>query len=525
MKTDDMTGTRSPGRRTALGLLLACSSLVGPGLAAAQTIFPTDANPLPSLSDSQLGTAGTSTITRNTQGPPGPAYFSGARPAGSALDLDVDPNADPTVDGDAGDLRPARGVSAAAAGPAGSAEEEDPDAAASALLDAGAEPIDSQDAPRQPGDPTGIWLGSFMLRPSVNQSVNTEITRSNGAKETRNYLATGIRGTLSSDWSRHALTVTGDGVFETDLSGGDRSFEPEGTIAADLRLDFADDTVAHVTGGYSFTREDTNDPNAVGGGSENQAGVHQFNGGLSVERDLGRIRGLAALEATRSIYTDAKLADGSMLSMGDRDRTGVDGRLRLGYELSTALVPFVEVATGHTFYDQTRDNAGYARSSQSYAARTGVQFDFGEKLRGEIGTGYEVVDYEDSRLGSVGGISFDGQAVWSPKRGTDVSLGLRTTVQDSTTAGQSGWVEYQLTTALAHEMRDNVTGRLTGGTTLRDFQGGGGGEDEITWVTGVGVTWAINRYLDLTSDVEYERTSGGSEQNILRAGVGLTVKR
>jgi hypothetical protein len=495
-----------------------------PALAAAQTIFPSTANPLPNLTDEQIGTAGTTTITRNTQGPPGPAYFSGARPAGTALDLDVDPNADPTVDADAGDLRPARGASAATTGPAVSADE-DLDASASAPLDAGAEPIDSQEAPRQPDDPTGIRLGSFMLRPSVNQSINTEITRSNGAKDTRNYLATGIRGTLSSDWSRHALTVTGDGVFETDLRGGDRTFEPEGTIAADLRLDFADDTVAHVTGGYSFTREDTNDPNAVGGGSENQAGVHQFTGGLSVERDLGRIKGLAALEANRSIYTDAKLADGGMLSMADRDRTGVDGRLRLGYELSTALVPFVEVATGHTFYDQTRDNAGYARSSQTYAGRTGVQFDFGDKLRGEVGTGYQLVDYDDSRLDSVGGLTLDGQAVWSPRRGTDVSLGLRTTVQDSTTAGQSGWVEYQLTSALAHQMRDNVTGRLTGGTTLRDFQGNGSGEDEITWVAGVGVTWAINRYLDLTSDVEYERTSGGSEQNILRAGVGLTVKR
>jgi hypothetical protein len=153
-----------------------------------------------------------------------------------------------------------------------------------------------------------------------------------------------------------------------------------------------------------------------------------------------------------------------------------------------------------------------------------VQFDLGDKLRGEVGTGYEIVDYEDSRLDSVGAVTFDGRAVWSPRRGTDVNLGLRTTVQDSTTAGQSGWVEYQLTSAVAQEIRDNLIGRLTGSTTFRDFQGGADGDD-VTWAAGAGLTWAINRYLDMTGDVEYERSTGGSNQNIVRAGVGLTVKR
>ncbi|RWX79068.1 hypothetical protein EPK99_10905 [Neorhizobium lilium] len=523
MKTTGKTGRSSQGRRTALGLLLACSALVVPVLAASQTLFPTDSSPLPSLSDSQIGTAGTSTITRNAQGLPNSTSFTGARPAGTALDLTADPNADPTTQNAPNDLRPATPLPGAAGNTGAEAAEEDLNQPLSEPLDAAGEPIDQQEAPRQPGDPTGIRLGSFMLRPSVSQSINTEITRSNGAKDTRNYLATGIRGTLSSDWSRHALTVTGEGVFEHDLSGGNRQFSPEGTIAADLRLDLADDTIAHVTGGYNFTREDTDDPNAVGD-AETQSGVHQFNGGLSVERDLGRIHGLAAVEGTRSIYTDAKLSSGDVISMADRDRTGIDGRLRLGYELSTAIIPFIEVASGHTFYDQKRDNSGYARSSQSYAARTGVEFDFGDKLRGEVGTGYEVVDYEDSRLDSVGAVTFDGKAVWSPRRGTDVNLGLRTTVQDSTTAGQSGWIEYQLTSAVAHEIRDNLTGRLTGSTTFRNFDGGTS-EDNMTWVAGAGLTWAINRYFDFTSDIEYERTTGGSEQDILRAGVGLSVKR
>ena len=118
----------------------------------------------------------------------------------------------------------------------------------------------------------------------------------------------------------------------------------------------------------------------------------------------------------------------------------------------------------------------------------------------------------------------DGNAIWSPQRGTDVNLGLRTTVQDSTTPGQSGWVEYQATAGLTHEMRDHLVARLTGSSTYRDFSSGG--SDETVWVAGAGLTWAINRYLDLTGDVEYEQADGGgSDERIVRAGVGLTVKR
>lgn len=372
-------------------------------------------------------------------------------------------------------------------------------------------------------DPDGIRLGSFRLRPSINQSVNTEITRSGGAEDRRNYFATAIRGTLTSDWSRHALTVTGQGTFERDI-GGDRQFEPEGRIDSDLQLDLSNDTTAHILGGYGFEREDNTDPNAIGNAAT-QSGVHRFDGGLSVERDFGVIRGEAALGVSRSIYTDAELRDGTKVSLSDRDRTGIDGRLRLGYELSTALIPFVEVATGHTFYDQTRDNAGYARSSQSYAARGGVEFDLGEKMRGEIGAGYQTVHYDDSRLSSLDAVTFDGNLIWSPQRGTDVNLGLRTAMQDSTTPGQGGWVEYQLTAEVTHQLRNDLVARLSGSTTLRDFPDGL--SSETAWTAGAGLTWNINRFLELTGDVEFERNehNGRDHDDIIRAGIGLTLRR
>jgi hypothetical protein len=491
-----------------MGLLLAATVLSAPCVASAQSLFPSNESPLPALPDAQMGTAGTATITSNV---PFAIRQSTAMPDGSdptAMDPEAQPGSSADPDAEQALERP---------------YEEDLNQPYEEPLDPGVEAIDQQEQPREAVDPTGVRIGTLMLRPSVNQSINTESTRTGSSRDTRYYSATGIRGTMTSDWSRHALTITGDGTFERNLSGSQNNTDPNARIDADLRLDLADDTIAHITAGYDFQREDVADPNAIGTASE-QAGIHQFSGGASIEREAGRIRGLAALDVTRSIYTDAELSDGTVVSMKDRNRTGVDGRLRLGYELSPALTPFAEIAYGHTFYDRRRDASGYARSSDSYAARAGVEFDLGEKLRGEVAAGYQRVVYEDSRLETVDGLTLDGDVTWSPRRGTDVNLGLRTIVQDATAPGQSGWVEYQLNSAVAHEMRHNLVARLTGGTTLRDFQGAS--DNEVTWIAGAGLTWNINRYLDLTGDVEYERTHGdSSDQDVVRAGVGLTVRR
>ena len=371
-------------------------------------------------------------------------------------------------------------------------------------------------------DGMGIRIGTFTLRPTVNQSINSERTKSGGTSTSRTYLATTGNATLTSDWSRHALTITGQGTWERNLNG-DATTEPQASITGDLRLDLADDTIVNLTTGYAFEREDANDPNAVSSAST-QAGVDRYTAGAAITRDLGILRGTAAIAAERVVYGSARLSDGSNLSLADRDRTAIEGRVRIGYELSPAIIPFIEATIGQSEYDDTRDASGYARSSKSYGGRGGVQFDFGEKLRGELGLGYAIVDYDDARLASLKAFTTDGTLVWSPQRGTDVDVGLRTTIQDSTAAGESGWVEYQLSSGLSHQILSDLTGRLNGSTTLRDFPDA---KSQINWQVGAGLVWTINRYFDVTATLGYEHTDGGagSDSNLVRAGLGLSLRR
>lgn len=374
--------------------------------------------------------------------------------------------------------------------------------------------------PAVPGQTPGIRVGTFVLRPAISQTINTERQTNTGGPSRRNYLTTGIRGTLTSDWSRHALTVTGDGAWERNFGSDKDGEEPRAKIDADLRLDLGGQTTANLKAGYEFSREDTTDPNALTGAAV-QGGEHRFTTGASIERDFGKLRGLAALDLSRTVYTDAKGIDGRPISLSDRDQNGANLRGRIGYELSPALIPFLELNVGTTKYDRRLDNSGYARSSNSYGAKVGAEVDLGEKTRGEAAIGYLRKQYDDDRLDAIDALTLDGTLNWSPQRGTNVNLGLRTTIEDFAGGPQGGWVSYRLDAGLTHELRNNLVARLTGQVVHRKFRAS---EDAVEYTAGAGLTWGINRYLDLTADISYQWTPV-YDSNDLRVGAGLVLKR
>lgn len=392
-------------------------------------------------------------------------------------------------------------------------------------------PLDERLPPRKPEpnpateETPGIRIGTFVLRPTVTQSINTETQNDGGVKQTRAFLETDMHTTLTSDWALHQLLVTTDGAWQKNVSGEGEE-QPNFRIIGDLRLDLPQDTTAHITGGYHFYREDTDDPNAVQNADE-QSDVQEFTAGASIERDFGILRGSTGVDLNRAIYSDATLSDGTTISLGDRNQTSGTIRGRIGYELSPALIPFIEANVGTTVYDERVDSAGFRRSGDSYGAKVGVELDMGEKLRGEVGVGYETATFNDPRLADIDTAVVDAQLLWSPLRGTDVNIGLLTSINPSTTAGESGYVSHALATAVTHQLRDNLTGTVLGGITYRDYPSDSTTSDETVYATSAGLTWNINRYLDLTSTIGYEltsrKTSSDSEQ--WRAGVGLKLKR
>lgn len=507
----DMRGTGRQGLRAFAGLL-ALSVLVHPSLLSAQQAGTTSqtAQNTPTWSlmpvsgqttDPTTETSGIVTATTDGVAPTADPTTTGTvAPASQAAEPLTDPDAIP-LDEDIGrqNLRETR------------------------LDDPTADRI-RRDA-RDTEDDSGIRLGSLILRPSISQRFGSETEKTGGVKDDRTFSETGLKGTLTSDWSRHELTVGAEGIWQETLSGNDTD-KPRADIDARLRLDLADDTIATISGSYSFSREDSDDPNAVSG-AKVQSGVNEFGGGVSIERDFGLIRGSIAADITRYQYSDAELSDGSTLERSDRNRNRYALSSRLGYEISPALTPFIEGTIGKIDYDDAVDSAGYRRSADLYGAKTGVAVDLGEKLRGEVAVGYEHQKFEDGRLEELSALTVDGNIFWSPREGTTIDVTLDTSIDPSTTAGINGATIHRLTGVLAHDLRNNLVARLTGGTTFTNYDGDASSSNTTAYLAGAGLTWKINRYLDATADVTYERThyKTGTDNDSLTALVGLTAKR
>ncbi|WP_337270116.1 outer membrane beta-barrel protein [Oryzifoliimicrobium ureilyticus] len=372
-------------------------------------------------------------------------------------------------------------------------------------------------------DTPGIRISSFVLRPTVTESINTETTKDSGGRETRGFLETDMKTSLISDWSLHQLSITSEGTWQKNISGEGEE-QPSFQIDGDLRLDLADRTTAHITGGYRFYREDTTDPNAILGASR-QADVQEFTAGTSLEHQLGRIRGTVGLDLDRTVYSDVTLSDGSTLSLSDRNETSGTARARIGYELSPALIPFVEASVGKSVYDEKRDSAGYERSGNTYGIKAGAEIDLGEKLRGEASLGYTKAVFDDFRLSDIDALTVNANVAWSPLRGTDVNFGATTSIQPSTTPGEGGYVSHGLSTTVSHKILENLTGTVIGGIVFRDYPSSS--ENQIVYSTSAGLIWNINRYLDLTSTLGYELTDSkvGPDSQQWRAGIGLRLKR
>ena len=374
-------------------------------------------------------------------------------------------------------------------------------------------------------DAPGIRFGSFTLKPSINQSINAESRRDGQSRQNRGYLETGVNATLTSDWSRHQLTVTGQGAWQKNIAG-EGSTDPFADVQADLRLDVSHLTTAHLRAGYRIEREDASDPNAVANATT-QSTVQQFSLGSSVEHDFGILRGSARIDGTRYSYGDVDLDNGTVLSMKDRNRNVGVATARMGYVLSPALIPFIEASAGRGLYDERRDMSGYARSYTSWGGRAGLQVDFGEKLGGELALGYSRYAFDDDRLRDIGALTVDGLVNWSPQRGTNIATSLTTALEPSTTAGESGAIAYTLTSRATRELRNALVARLSGGLTLRNYPAGAATPDERVWFAGAGLTWDINRALALTGDVSYERTlrDSGINASVAKIGIGLTMRR
>lgn len=375
-----------------------------------------------------------------------------------------------------------------------------------------------------PFAPTGVNVGSFVIRPSIEIG---GIATDNGGGTADKVAAVGLvvapEVTVTAETERYAFEAFGRG----ELTTYDREEFNEQTAEAraKLRYELTANTALEGEIGYQRFLEGFNDPDTPGSASE-RPGVDEFDATLGVEHTIGRLSTRLTGFANRSLHEDVPLSGGGVADRSELDNTEFGTRFRAGYATSAILRPFGEVAVGARDFDNSRDDSGYARSSVWGELRGGVVIDRGDKLSGEVSLGYRHEDLEDDRLEDLNVALANASILWSPRRLTEVRLDLSTGVSPTSTPDASASVIYAGTLTLARSLTPRVRAETGIGLSYEDRIG----DDfhDVTFTGFAGASYAFNRTASIEGRYTYSRTDrneADGEYDSHEVGVRIRLQR
>ena len=342
-----------------------------------------------------------------------------------------------------------------------------------------------------PFAPVGIRVGKFILYPELIQTLGA----SNNIDDTANgesgvFSETTLSSRLLSDWSSNQAEFNTSLTYRRNFAG-EKPDNPSATADGRFQLDIDRLTTATLRGAVDYRREDPGDVNDDFEGASTRPEVLNLSGSGAVTRQFGRLTVTGTGAISRQSYTE--LPVGAL----DQNLTTLTASLRTGYDLSPALAPFVEASLGRRIYDvnDTGGDASIERNSLVPSARLGVALNLAEKLVGEVAVGYAVNRPDDDSLDSSGAPTIDANLVWSPRRGTDVTLAARSTFSPQSD-GRSTTVDYETSLGIRHILtaRTDLTASVTGLYSDSDQVS----NDEFLLTGDLGFNYWLTRYAALT---------------------------
>ncbi len=313
---------------------------------------------------------------------------------------------------------------------------------------------------------------------------------------------------LQSNWAQHALNF----YAAADATRYQR-YTTEDTddyrFSAEGRYDFSADTNIYGGARYSQDHEDRESPEARNGLVPTVYWQYRYYAGFFHQIDRLSIR--VAGTANKLDYKDVPFLPGSgtltFINNDDRDRWQYTGGVRLGYEVSPRLEPYLQVAFDNRKYLQTPDDLGYEKSSDGQRYLVGLKWNVPRRVKLDAFAGALRQNFDDPRYGNVNKPVFGGALLWAVTPETRISAYAdRTLEETAVTQTPAPGVVQSASSYLNTYAAAGVNHRLTQSWSLRadlsksevDYQNIDRNDDYYGAAVGVGYRLDKNVYLDLS---------------------------
>lgn len=383
--------------------------------------------------------------------------------------------------------------------------------------------VNVRDRVRPGYDAVGVRAGAFTVFPeaSLTGTYNDNIYATDTNTESDFITTLGARVSAVSNWSRHALNLRAGLSQHWYADNGDED-RLDWDVGGNGRIDITRDT--NISGGLSYAEltEDRGAPNAIGLAAEpteyslmqaNVAFNHRFN------------RVTSSLGATYADYDydTVPLIGGGTLNQDFRDREETTQFARLGYDVSPDTNVYVQGTLNQRKYDQQPPAVPLNRDSDGYAVVVGSEFRLTNLAQGGVYMGYQSQEYDDPTLPDIDGLAFGASVDWFMTPLTTVRFEAASSIEETISAGASGYTDNSVGLRVDHELMRNV---ILGGHASfanQDYEGIARDDDVIR--AGLGVDYLLNRNFSLRLGYDYtDRDSSVNPFDYTRNEVGLTLK-
>jgi hypothetical protein len=311
---------------------------------------------------------------------------------------------------------------------------------------------------------------------------------------------------VQSNWQRHflGLHASADATrYDTQHSEDTNDYR----VSGEGRYDISAQT--NVYGGARVAREheDRESPDARNGIEPTK--YKAARGYVGAFHQFGALSARAALNVLSLDFDDVPFVMGSgstaIINNDDRDRTQTTGGLRVGYEVTQRVVPFVQFSAEQRRYKSGVDDLGLHRDSHGRRFIVGLRTFAPGMFKLEAFAGRMQQKYDDDRLADVHEPTLGGTFVWNLGERTTLSGSADRTIEETTVfaggttvVSASSYVNTYGQLDLHHRFTARFLVYAFGSLSRADYQGIERVDDYSG--TGVGGVYRVaqNFYVDVT---------------------------
>jgi hypothetical protein len=316
----------------------------------------------------------------------------------------------------------------------------------------------------------GVPLGGITLFPSVD--IGTGAT-SNTYNTSNNHIAAPFlyqqgSANLVSGWSRHLLQVSGS-TTHREYVGEPQRNEHLWNVGATGRVDVYHSFKIDLN--VSMARKAEN--SFSGEVSPVVAALSRYRreaGSLKATYTQGRVRAFALIDHADFTFAPIPLRAGGERDQSQRDREVTRVTTQLEYARTPSVSLFAQLGGSRTHYDHLLQSGLPNVDSSAVRFLSGVNVDIAGRVRGTIGVGYSIRDFDAGIYRTVRGFSFETQLEAFPTRRLTLGLTGRRSIEDATVGSFNPYLNTSVTLRSDYELLRNLVLSATGDISHLAFQ-------------------------------------------------------